>query len=349
MTFMRFLIGVSLLIFSSLALASKARLAALQGAELAHLVDPQTLFMNPAHSHMLPSYLTFEMGPIGQGAEGGFLQSLESGLKVAVYLGRQNQLRSFESDSLPAINGFSSQVNPIEVTWGEGVHAFGISLSRLDDEANGIRENTLIAKYGYLGKGFEFWGHLHLLAEQVDQVAGESRNLQTHPALVLGSRYTPDQSFVQYFAQFHFVNSQLRPAGPSIQAWDSQVSIGLEHRELRSPEFDWYYGLRLDYTKRESEQDSQDIAAYQLPAFLGAEIKLSSHVISRASLSQNILVGQRKVGTNPSAAIVANTHVSVGLGLRYNQALLDGVLVASNSGNLGVDPLMFQTSFTYDF
>jgi hypothetical protein len=298
---------------------------------------------------MLPNYLTFEMGQTGSGAEGGFLQTLDSGTKMGVYFGRQNVLRSFIEESLRYVEGFDRQPNPIEMVWGEGTQAFSVAVTQFKDQANGLEETTLIGKYGLLGLNYELWGHLHLMSDVIKRFSGESRTIRSVPGLLGGARYKPEHSFWQYFAQIHFVDSEYKTPSRLTRAWDAQVTLGIEHRELRSPEFDWFYGLQIDYTKRDSEANDQDISGYQMPAFLGAEIKVSSYLVVRGSVSQNIVLGEQKRGSNPSTAISSNTKVSVGLGLKHNQATLDGVLVASNTGDLGTNTLLTQASFTYEF
>jgi len=345
----QFLVGLTILLVNPQLLASKARLHALQGAELAHLVDTQTVFSNPAHIHMLPNYVTFEMGQVGLNAEGGFLQTTDSGMKIGVYVGRQNVMRSFVEPALRQVEGFDSQVNPFEIFWGDSNQAFSIAVSRFNDKANGLSETSLLGKYGLLGTHYEVWGHWQVMSELSKRFGSDHRTLKSAPEFLVGARFMPEESFWHFFTQSYYTNSTYKSVSRSSKSWDSQFSIGVEHRELRSPGFDWFYGVRFDYTKRDSDYNDLDISGYQLPAFLGAEINLSPYLTVRGSVLQNALMGEQKRGLNASTAISSNTQTSVGLGLKYNHAILDGVLVASNSGDLGTDKLLAQCALTYEF
>jgi hypothetical protein len=330
-------------------LSSKARLTSLQGAELAHLVDLQTLFLNPSHLLQLPNSLTFEMGEPGISAEGGILQTLENGSRIAVYFGRQNLLSSVASVSMRSYDGFPLQSNPVEVVWGENNQAFALSFSRMADDLNGLHETTLVGKYGFFESHYEAWAHVHLVSEATLSILGNKKQNRSMPGLLAGGRYRDEESFWQYFGQIHFVDSLFQDSTHNIATWDSQLSLGLEHQEKQNPHFQWYYGLRLDYSKRDSDLNTLDLTSYQLPFFLGAEISLSEYVVLRTSITQNILLSYRQPGLQGSSDVGPNTKISAGLGFRYGSFVCDGVLVASETGHLGTDSLFHQTSLTYNF
>lgn len=135
--FKSILTATAVLTMAAPAMASKARMAALQNAP--HIADAQSIFDNPARAYLMGDFATLEMGAtstsrvgangpenyttnggtagIGTyysaGAEGGFVRSYGDS-KVGVYLGRKSPFTT----RVRSILGFTGQENPLEIMYG---------------------------------------------------------------------------------------------------------------------------------------------------------------------------------------------------------------------------------------
>ena len=105
-----------------------------------YLVDTQTVFINPAYINLLAPYITFEMGAIGAGAEGGFSRKLANGNMIAAYVGHDNTKHLRDGTVL------IKQRNPVEITYDLGHMAFAGSVSTTNDKKNGKKVSTLVVK-----------------------------------------------------------------------------------------------------------------------------------------------------------------------------------------------------------
>ncbi len=162
-----------MLAVSPLAMASKARVTALQNSP--HIVDYSHIFDTPTYMLSLPDQVLLEMGqnssrmlgatsisgfPLptggvstaGPNSEGGFLRSAGD-QKWGVYLGRKSPLTTQARYRF----GFLGQENPVEVMWGMsgGLNmAATVSYSNSDKKDTGGKQNA----YGMrLGIGGEAW------------------------------------------------------------------------------------------------------------------------------------------------------------------------------------------------
>ncbi|MCS6838723.1 MAG: hypothetical protein NZ480_07725 [Bdellovibrionaceae bacterium] len=325
--------------------ASKARVKALEGASLAHLIDPQTIFMNPAHILLQPKFVTFESGAVGSGAEGGFVTSLEEDTRIGIYLGYQNRsVQFFNTVTLRESLGLSAQRNPVEFFWGQEDHAFALSVSRFEDSDRITGEMTLVGKYGLVRLNYELWAHIFIFNEA--KKALNQAQLK-NPGAILGGRYRPDEGHWQYFGQLYLSRADHVSQSLKFDAQELGVQVGLEHASSVTPRLDWYYGVRLDYFRRQSSQEAYVIVLDQLPLFLGAEIRVTDVVVFRASVTQNFLYGVTKLGNSPEIATSSNTRASLGIGLKLDEILVDGYLEASTNGQMGSDPFVSLLALTY--
>ena len=119
---------------------------------------------------------------------------------------------------------------------------------------------------------------------------------------------------------------------------------------MKTDKADIYYGIKAVYANRSG--DGPDQRGYKLPAFVGIELPVVSWATFRGSVQQNILVGQTKDETVTGAkedTVTADTRVAAGLGLKYNNLVLDGSLTAASNGNVNGNQLLSQASVTYTF
>lgn len=334
---------------ASPAFATKARVAALQGAS--HLTDTQTVFTAPSHVHLLDPMMTFEMGAANTDAEGGILRKFDSGNVLYAYLGHQNTTSSFLSADTRTSNSYIEQNNPIEVIYGTGQMAFGLSLSMVDNEQSNTKESTAVLKWGMNMDDNWVYAHLHGLSKAEKAGTGGQDEISV-TYLTAGGNFVvsgDDRAYVE----LDFGDSENDPAtGANTDIEDLNLTVGWELRHFKTETADVYYGLEARYAKR--EVGSNEVSGYSLPAYLGIEYTANDWAKIRASLSQNILLGESKDqvtnGANAKAdGIGANTTVSGGLGLKYKNFVLDGVLTAATTGNVNGSTFLSQASLTYYF
>jgi hypothetical protein len=233
-------------LLSAQAMASKARLAALQGAN--HVVDTQTVFINPAHINQLGNYITFEMGVQGSGAEGGVTRKLSNGNVLGLYLGHSN------SDDLRDGTTFLKQQNPVEATYGMGNSAFAVSVSTIDNKKSATKETTLVGKYGIYTDDMGAFVHLHVLST-AEKSGTTSSKLNGSPLIVLGGN--KDISDNRFYGTLSFLqaksDSTIGTTTTSTSTKDTNLSLGWEDRSLRTKDADIYYGLQLNSLNRDKE------------------------------------------------------------------------------------------------
>ena len=342
---MVFLISILL---SANAFASKARVNSLIGAD--HIVDSQTTFLNPAHIHLLSNYLTFEFGAAGAGAEAGFLRNTDGGGKVMGYIGHQNPTPL--NTDIRTSNTYIAQNNPVEVLYGTGDQAYGVSLSNVDNKKSGTKETTIVGKWGIVRDDFSAYAHVHLISNAEKTAAGVTDKATGGPQFLVGGN--KKNGDMHYYGAVHIGNGKIEPGGgaASSDVKDTNIVLGLEDRSLKTTSADIYYGIGLNLLNRDQGGRKYNLMA--LPVFLGLEYAVNTWATFRASASQNLLLGSVKdeisTPTNSDAdGIGANTRVAAGLGLKYNSLLLDGSLAAQNSGAINGSAFLTQASVTYFF
>jgi hypothetical protein len=336
------------LTFSVSAMASKARVSSLQGAD--HIIDNQTVFLNPADLNYLGQYITYEFGAAGTAAEGGFARKLSNGDRLSIYLGHKNTIPDFVNGDVRTGNSFSGQNNPVEVLYGTGHMGFGGSLSTIDDKKNGVKENTVIGKFGIRDGNYAFYVHAHLLSTAEKTTASVTDKMTAAPQIVLGGSYDVDT--LHYFGALHWgqAKNDIGASSTSKDIKDTDVSLGLEDRSMKTADNDIYYGAKIDYVQRDVA--GAKITGTQLPVFLGMEYPVTSWATFRGSVVQNLLLGSIKdeTATNKDAAGISNnTTVAAGLGLQYKNLVLDGSLTAATNGQVNGNAFLTNASVTYNF
>lgn len=345
---MRVFAIVAIALFSGSVFASKARVNSLQGAN--HLIDTQTVFTAPSHILSLNPYMTYEMGAVGAGAEGGIMRSLNNGGKILFYLGHDNTNATEGLADLRTANNFIDQHNPLEVIYGMGNMAYGASVSMVDNKTAGTKETTVALKWGMAMGEDWVYAHVHAVSEAQLLNGTDKDKMNAAPFIKVGGSHAMDT--LRVFGELDIGNGKYSPgaAGATSQSInDLSVTAGVEDRSLKTDIADIYYGIRAAYAERKAATKS---TIYQVPAFLGIEYTATSWAMVRASVSQNILFGESEdKSTTPStkSGIPANTTVAAGLGLKWQNLVLDGSLTAAGNGNINGNQFLSQASLTYNF
>ncbi|KYG66991.1 hypothetical protein AZI86_08185 [Bdellovibrio bacteriovorus] len=333
------LVSVLSLIAATQAHASKARIQALQKAEF--LKDSQTVFENPAHVNSLGKYLTMEMGGTtntsAPKAEGGLFAD-EFGANMGVYVGHLSPIQQSLRAGATASEG---QNNPVEVFYAKDGWGASVALSNFEDKTTDVKEQYLALRYGIDKDGME-------LSATVEAIAvSETATDKTVGAPYVTVNYEREMGTSYFFSKLAWGSGKREAAAGDTNVNDIGAEVGILSRKIKNV----YYGASLSYAKREI---GKDITAMNLPIFAGVEADLTSWSVVRASISQSFLLSntQDKNQTAPADAVITNkndTTVAAGLGLKYNNFALDGVVAGSTTGSINGNDVLTQASITYNF
>lgn len=344
-----YLVLIAAALVGSNAFASKARVSSLQGAN--HLIDTQTVFTVPSHLNLLNPYLTFEFGTAGTEAEGGIMRNVGSG-KLLLYVGHQNSTETDLYGDGRTARSYIEQRNPVEAIYSFGNMGFGASLSHAEDKTAGDKETSVILKWGMnvVQDGWVY-AHLHAWDSAERRNTGVTDKQNTMPYLTLGGALPFGQFRVFAEGSYGATNTDPGAAGAKdTDNTDTDLTVGIEDRSLRNDKADIYYGIKAVYANRSG--DGIDVYGYKLPAFIGIEMPVVSWATFRASVQQNILVGQVKDENTTGAkedSVTADTKVAAGLGLKYGSLVLDGTLTSASNGNINGNQFISQAAVTYWF
>ncbi len=388
-----------LVLSTSAAFASKARMAALQNAE--HIDDAQTVFQNPALANRLGSYATLEFGATStnttatteNGAEGGFLLK-KNDMSYGLYLGRKSK---FTTD-LRRTLGFIGQENPVEITvagragvdWGA---AFNYSQS---EQTAGGAKGKQSAMGLRLGAMTDLWSAGLVLGLGSE---AENNNAATVTVPGVGSVATavadPDSKYkgttgvalyTRYFmgsttAHFSYLQDGAEltsPLNTGTNAWNdskvetNQFRLGVIET-VKADAGSFFYGASYQQTTSKRSKafnttpalaaalGEQNTVVSTLPLIVGFEMNATEMITLRGSVTQNFLIGENnsKVTGGEKTTVANNTVVAGGVGLKYKNFMIDGVLEAGNtgvtsttdeSGDLNVsDSFVTRAGLTYNF
>lgn len=334
----KFLVLLLITSFSSYVYASKARLLSLQKA--AFIKDVQTIFVNPAHVNDIGRLMTFEFGgstnTATPKAEGGLFDN-GFGPNTGVYLGHVSETQK----DLRAIHGFENQNNPIEIFYAKDNWGTSLSLSNYEDKTTDVKEQSATIRFGKEENGTEMYGSLEAFAN----AENGSDKYTGGPRVELGYEKAVGTNY--YFGTFNWGTGENKAAGTKTDLNSLGLEVGAISRRIKNV----YYGASLSYQKLTLDKD---MSALTLPVFAGVETEINSYTTLRASVVQSVLISQveDKNQASPADKPIVNkndTQVAAGVGFKYNQFLLEGVLSASTTGDVNGNAVLSQASLTYNF
>lgn len=338
---MKSLLVVLLLSFPIFAMASKARVSALQGA--ADLVDTQTVFNNPAHIHLLKPHVTFELG---QGtttgnpkAEGGFLME-KDGTRWGAYFGHmsatQNLLRGATATAYPKMD------NPVDFFYGRDGWAVNLALSSSEDETTTQKQSTAIVRYGLTAESWQFGVTAEVLASAENNSGSDNK---FNGAPVLGLTY--EQAFGQWVfdASLTIADTKQQASGVDNKVKMTAIELSFLHRPVEG----LYYGVALNNSEFQVEDKKRK--SMGLPLFVGLEKEALSWLVFRGSVRQNFLIGstEDEIAGTKAKKNANDTSVAVGLGVKHGEFTLDGTLAGSSSGKVDGNNVLTNAAVTYNF
>ena len=334
------LVSALSLVAATPAMASKARVQALQKAEF--LKDSQTVFENPAHVNSLGKYLTLELGGSANTsapkAEGGLFTD-EFGANMGVYVGHLSPIQQSLRAGATASEG---QNNPVEVFYAKDGWGASVALSNSEDKTTDTKEQYLALRYGIDRDGMEFSGTVEAIA------VTETGSDKTVGAPYITLNFEQEMGTNYFFSKLNWGTGKYEATAGDTDVKDIGAEVGILSRKIKNV----YYGASLSYAKREI---GKDITAMNLPIFAGVEAELNSWAVVRASVSQSFLlssVQDKNQTPAPADEAITNkndTTVAAGIGLKYNNFALDGVVAGSTTGQINGNDVLTQASITYNF
>lgn len=377
----KLLVLAALTMAAAPAMASKARLNALGNAS--HLVDTQTLFVNPADLNYVGDFATLEFGnntpATGEAkAEGGFVRNTSWG-KVGAYLGHRNDVTTDFISLYNAKNALNStatgqllsEQNPLDLFYGNEFSGmkYGVDLhysnSKNDTGATSVvqKQNTLGLSAGVRTDIWNAYLRLGLSGKTESDVAA-SPKLESKGLYKAGGGYWFDSIYA--FANYEYAKGTGTTSSVDTDITKNQYEVGMvNNHKLDAGTF--FYGV--SYLSNEVKYDKSGsptakISQNVIPLVVGMEMDATSWMVLRGSVKQSVLVGDKKdeVGTTGTivnkSQLVNDTVVAAGAGLKFGKLTVDSTISAATSGRFMTDnagngttnsELLANMSMTYLF
>ena len=342
--------------------ASKARMEALQGpANMA--TDVQDIFNNPSDITQLPEYVTFEFGPVTatstMSAEGGFSRAMGDA-KYGFYLGHKSA-----STIAQRVNGtanFMGPENPFEITYGmKADMSWGASFAYSSSDVKSLKQkqNAMGIRLGaqtsmwdaalLMGLGSTATGADLDASGTITTATEEEAEFKGTSGMSLRGGYNMESMYV--FGEYARDGNTITVASADTKTSVTMLTLGVENKhKLDGGEMFYGVSYHMDTQKVDSGTEVKVESSY-LPVIIGVEADAASWLVLRGSITQNVLLGSSKANGGDADTIPNNTTVAAGMGVKFNKFMLDAVLKAGSTGNLGSDAANFASnaSLTYMF
>ncbi len=315
-------------------------------------------------------------------AEGGFVRSMGDA-KYGAYLGR----RSPFTDASRRAFGFLRQENPIELQYAmKGAINWGAALnySSADKKTTQQKESAYGVRFGATTDMWEAFAVVGLgstadgttggrivnsvdansngvvdLADTTAIAADTGATYKGTTGFKVGGAYKMENIRVygKYYMDGFKFESTTNGAFNDSKVEQNQLDIGvLDHNKIDGGQ--WFYGAAVQMFNAKTSITGGDIktTATYLPFIVGVEYDATSWATLRASATQNVLLGTRKVDdgaispmTDEANTINNNTKVAAGLGLRFGKWVADGSWAAQTTGQVNTTNFMTNLGMTYMF
>lgn len=338
------LMAVTLTLSSQYAHATKARVAALQGARF--ITDSQYIFQNPAQIHGLKNYLTYEFGAAGgnPSAEGGIFKDMMGG-RGGIYLGHQSPIQSLYRNMA---GGYLKEENPVEVFYGQGTWAASLGFSNSDKKTTGESQQSLTAKFGIDTEDTELWANIDVIGK-AKMNNGDKFN--GGPVIVVGGeKHLENNLYINGALHYGKMDNTVGGAKTKIDSLGAEVAV--LDRSIKNEKAAIYYGPKLRWN--EDKWDSKKVSVLDLPLYLGMEYVATTWLTARASVSQNIIIGSKKDETvaapgDKADTIGNNTQVAVGLGMKWEGLAVDATFAGTTTGQFNGNTILANLGMIYTF
>ncbi len=340
----KLLVLAALTMAAAPAMASKARMGALGNA--AHLIDVQTMFVNPADINYTGDLATLEFGNAQQ-AEGGFVRGATWGT-LGAYLGHKTMTGTQVEEQNPLDLFYGADLGGMK--WAVNLHysnakneSAAVAPSTFGDE----KESTLGINLGVRTDMWNAYLRAMPTAKQETVSTGATKSeYDSHYTVGGGAWFDSLYVYAQYFT------SKDKAPATAIETTNYVVGVN-DNKKIEGGNF--FYGIA--YSSNEVKDSSKKTA---LPLTMGIEMDAASWLVLRASATQAVLLQETEDKTvNPStkSQLLNDTTVAAGAGIKFGKMTLDGMIsttggatpVAGSTGTIDANNTLSQVSLTYLF
>jgi hypothetical protein len=353
----KLLVLAAVTLASTSAFATKARLSSLSDSR--HLVDTQTIFVNPADLNLMGTWATFETGPTNTytanpqpSAEGGFARA-NGDQRWGFYVGHTGVATTVRQQSTVA---FPIENNPINLFYatkaGEIGWGLGLNYSNNDskDATNGKQSAMGLAAGMRMGA----WdASLDLGLTDTAQIgaAGAETKWTGKSSADLRAGYTMDAWY--FYGGYAMGGGKSENAGTTTHDIEnSNIVLGaVNSTKVDGGEFFWGVAYSMD-TK--NDKQANKVEETNLPFTMGIEADAASWLVLRGSVTQTVLLSSSKTtpvggAAGETATLANNTKVSAGAGIKFNKFMLDASLAGQTNGQINGNNLLANAGLTYNF
>lgn len=361
---MKKLLVIAIVLASSAAFATRARLNALGNAP--HIDDAASVYTNPADIFNIADSLTIESGDQNvvpgagaavDGAEALLIKSAGDA-KWALSLGHDDA-RSFAQRSAAASGTFAviAQQNPIELTYGmkTGDMAWAGTLvySSFNNKTTEVKESTMGLKFGVNASAWDVAVDLGLTDKWETSAATNDEFKGKSNIVVRGGYWLSSDMYVHgLLGMTGYEATDGGAAAGEVKSTDIEIGA-INTMKNDGNEFFWGASLASS-TEKDDTADTKD-SSLMVPFIIGVEANAASWLTVRGSIEQNVIIQDEKSETGSTTttdlAPGANSTIfAAGAGLKLGKLSLDGsILTGASNQNIDSANLLGTVGMTYSF
>ena len=343
-----------------------------------HLVDAQSVYKRPIDLVYLDNYVALETGvtaatSVNDNAEAMISYSSDEKHRLAVSFGHQDVAVAGSRQFINILSGsaFELAQNPLHVFYSVDdpltPYAVGLFYSAKNDKLSGLKEASAGLSFGMEWGKFQI-NSIYVPTNSADAAAGKKFNGQGYWQSAVS--YLADKSLFEftYTTSKHQLSTEVAGALILNESHTQDiVTLGLADSN-RQVENDFFWGAQIITTRINCDYHS-DVACDKiftrtlLPVWFGVEAQANDWVIVRGAVKQSFMisltkddVGYPAAAVNGATGAVANTAagandsvVTAGLGFKFKNLLLDGVLSTASTQVLNSADFLSQIGMTYRF
>ena len=336
--------------FSTLSLASRARLSSLQSQN--HFADTENIFYFPSKVSETDPFLQIESGvtnatTLSDGVFASGLVTLNKDVNLAGSVGRQDQFVGRQRilfNSVTAQN-FELSQNPIDFLWSyknKGqIFSLGLFYSNHNDKLNQIGESTQIIQTGYRSGFLSFALNLPLVNDVT--MAGQKK-INFSDSVSASVLYEIESLILSGSIQYFTVVQ--KNSGTEVTAIDFQnFEFGFSDRtDLDKSHFFYRVDVLIQNIKYKTTHLKDHLN--QVPLTMGIESEFNEWLVLRGSVKQTFLISQFETAPNSEN----NTQAALGAGFKFKNILLDstfsGLIGSAQTGALNGNQFLSQVAIT---
>ncbi|RPJ78882.1 MAG: hypothetical protein EHM20_02805 [Alphaproteobacteria bacterium] len=366
------LVIVGLAVLSTSAHATKARIEALGTNANLYMKDSRNVFRNAATINSNKNYIVTEWGQAVKSdvvgtprAEGGFFREMGS-FAYGLYLGDEGSKNATREDAA-VTPGYLAQDNALDLfiggdaglQWGAQLHYANSSSETAVAEAK--RTNSAFGLgLGMVMGEMEAYANVDLSDKSKGDGTTAANEASRKPSFTIGGAY--NWSGYTFFAEVVSGKSEVKEGTETATDKDFNVLVGAGRVMEINPTARVFGNAAVSMTKNETNDGANPATTNKttntiMPLTFGFETDATSWLALRGSLSQNVLLNNKKVeakagaaaGTTTKTTNAATTTVNAGASLTFGKLALDGSIGVMGTGTLNTDNLMSRVGVIYNF